>query len=132
MLEIDRLEHYISQRLLNLSPISVYNRKAGDEATFPYLVFKIYDCNYFVRHRKDWVLEIDYWNDSADDTAIIAAAISVKNGRTVGETTYIGLNWSTQDETEGFYRCLIDMEGNIPDQEADMSRYHQKYTLYVD
>lgn len=127
-MEIDRLEYYIGQRLLNLSSIDVYNKKAKDEATFPYLIFKIYDANYIVRHRKDWILEIDYWNDNSDNSCIIDVSIDVKNG--IGE--YVGLNNSTQNETEGFYRCHIDAEGEIPEQESDMSRYHQRYILYVD
>jgi len=128
-MEIDKLEYYIGQRLSQLTDINVYNKKVPDRKDiFPYLVYKFYACNYTVRHRKDWILEIDYWQDSNDDTDILEAAISVKNG--VGE--YVGLNNSTQNETEGFYQCTIDFEGSIPDTEPNISRYNQRFILKVD
>lgn len=133
-MEIDKLEYYISQRLSNLTDIPVYNKKPiiDDDLTFPYLVFHISDCSYLFRHRKDWILEINYWDDSNDDTTIIEESIKVKNGRTVGDTEYIGLNLSMQDETEGFYQCHIEKEMSIIDPEPDISRYYQKYILKVD
>lgn len=134
-LEINRLRYYISQRLLNLTDINIYNMKAPDspeERIFPYLIFRFYSCDYAVRHRKDWILEIDYWNDSNDDSDIIEAAINVKNGRTVDEVEYIGLNNSTQNESEGFYYCNINFESSIPDTEPNMSRYNQRYLVKVD
>lgn len=127
-MEIDKLEYYIGERLKNLTDIQVYNKKTPDNKTFPYLVYKFYACNYTVRHRKDWILEIDYWQDSNDDTDILETAINIKNG--VGE--YVGLNNSTQNETEGFYQCTIDFEGNIPDTEPNISRYNQRFILKVD
>lgn len=131
-MEIDRLEHYIGERLKTLTDIIVYNKKSGDNKIFPYLVYKFYACNYNVRHRKDWILEVDYWQDSNDDTDILEASINVKNGRTVDEVDYIGLNNSTQNEVEGFYQCTIDFEGSIPDTEPNISRYNQRFILKVD
>jgi hypothetical protein len=128
-MEVDRLEYYIGERLKNLTDINVYNKKTPDlENIFPYLVYKLNACNYLVRHRKDWTLEIDYWQDSNDDTDILESASNVKNG--VGEV--VGLNNSSQNETEGFYQCHIDFEGNIPDTEQNISRYNQRFILKVD
>lgn len=127
-MEIDRLKYYIAQRLNELSPINMYDSKPlGD---MPYGVFKFYTCNYAVRHRKDWILEIDYWDDNTDDSTVLSAAIAVKNGDE--EEEIIGLNNSTQDETEGFYQCTIEFEGEIPDTEQNISRYNQRYILKVD
>ena len=131
-MEIDKLEYYIGERLKNLTDIQVYNKKTSDNKVFPYLVYKFYACNYTVRHRKDWILEIDYWQDSNDDTDILEASINVKNGRTVDEVDYVGLNNSTQNETEGFYQCHIDFEGSIPDTEPNISRYNQRYIIKLD
>lgn len=131
-MEIDKLEYYIGERLKTLTDIQVYNKKVPDNKTFPYLVYKFYACNYAVRHRKDWILEIDYWQDSNDDTDILEASITVKNGRTVDEVDYVGLNNSTQNETEGFYQCHIDFEGSIPDTEPNISRYNQRYIIKLD
>lgn len=131
-MEVLTLETYIAQRLTNLSGINVYNRVAPDTATFPYLVFKLNACNYIVRHRKDWILELDFWNDSNDDSSIKQSAIYVKTGRTVGENIYIGLDNSTQSEAEGFYQCHIEFEGTIEDIENDISRYNQRYIIKLD
>lgn len=130
-MEIDKLEYYVGERLKDLTSINVYNKKAPDSPDvniFPYLVYKLNACSYTERHRKDWILELDYWQDSNNDTAILEASINVKNG--VGE--YVGLNNSSQDEAEGFYQCHIDFEGNIPDTEPNISRYNQRYILKVD
>lgn len=128
-MEISKLQYYISQRLLNLTDINVYNRKVPDNATYPYLVFKFESSSHNYSNRKDWILTIDYWNDSNDDTDILEAAENIKNGRTVGDTDYIGLNFSTQNENEGFYKCEIDFEGEIPDIEPNISRFNQRYLI---
>lgn len=127
-MEISRLKYYISQRLLNLTSINVYNGKVPDNASFPYLVFKFFSSSHTVRHRKDWILEIDFWNDSNDDTSILEAAENVKTGN--GEV--IGLDSSTQNESEGFYYANIDFEGEILDTEPNISRFNQRYILKVD
>jgi len=124
-MELDRLEYYISQRLLNLANITVYNTKAASTKVFPYLVFKFTACSHLYNNRADWILEIDYWNDSSDDTTILQAAIDVKKGR----LSFVGLDKSTQDEAEGFYKCDIEFEGKIIDTEPDVSRFNQRYLI---
>jgi predicted metal-binding protein len=127
-MELSDLKTYVKQRLEDLSNINVYDTKAPDNATFPYLVYKFSACNYLVRERKDWILELDFWNDSNNDSEILQAAEYVKNGR----ESYSGMNISTQNESEGFYYCHIDFEGEIEDPEHDITRYNQIYILKVD
>jgi len=131
-MEIDRLKYYIAQRLQELTSIGIYDAKVPNtnDITFPYCVYKLYACNYAVRHRKDWILEIDFWNDSDDDTEILSESIAVKNGDE--DSGVIGLNNSTQDEAEGFYKCEIEFEAEIPETEPGISRYNQRYLLKVD
>ena len=131
-MEIDRLAYYISQRLVSLTDINVYNGKVPDKASYPYLVFKFIASSHNIRHRKDWILELDYWEDSNNISKILTAAINVKNGRIVEDTDYIGLNNSTQCETEGFYYCNIDFEAELPPLEPKMSRYNQRFLVKVD
>jgi hypothetical protein len=132
-MEIDKLVEYVKARIENLTNLTVYNKKSPTtNKVYPNVVFRFYTNSYLVRHRKDWILEIDYWNDTPDDSDIIQAAIDIKNGRTVDEVDYIGLNNSTQDETEGFYKCYIDFESDIPDPEPYISHYHQRYIVQVD
>lgn len=128
-MELIDLRLYIKARLLNLITIEkLYHKKAPDIATPPYIVYKFMPCNYNVRDRKDWQLEIDYWDDGSDDTDIVQQSIYVKNGR----ESYVGLNKSTQTEAEGFYRCEIEFESPIEDLEPNISRFNQRYLLMVD
>ena len=131
-MEIDRLQYYIAQRLLTLTDINVYNKVVPDEANYPYVVFKAITSSHNIRHRKDWILELDYWEDSNDNTAILQAAINIKTGRTVDEVKYIGLDSSTQTEAEGFYYCNIDFEAELPSLEPNVSRYNQRFLIEVD
>lgn len=133
-MNIDRLRYYISQRLLNLTDINVYNKKAEislNVSNFPYVVFILKSATHKDAGRKNWILELDFWNDSDDDSPILAASIDIKDGRTVDEIEYIGLDNSSQDEPEGFYKCDLDFEDDIPVLENDMSRFHQRYILQV-
>jgi hypothetical protein len=132
-MEIDKLVEYMKARIENLTDLTVYNKKSPtSNKVYPNVVFRFSTNSYNVRHRKDWILDIHYWNDSPDDDDIIQASIDIKNGRTVGETEYIGLNNSTQDENEGFYKCYIDFERDIPDPEPNISHYYQRYLVQVD
>ena len=124
-MEIDRLQYYIAQRLSSLTSINVYNSKVPDSATYPYVVFKFVASSNTVRHREDWILELDYWSNSNDDSAILQAAIYIKSGT----DTIIGLNNSTQNETEGFYYCVIDFEAELPTSESNISRYNQRFLI---
>jgi len=127
-MNIDKLKYYIGQRLITLTDINVYNSKVPDDATFPYVVFTFDACSYNTRHRKDWILTLDFWEDSNDETDILASAISIKDGTGL----IVGLNNSTQNEAEGFYQCTIDFEGELPSLEPDVSRYNQRYIIKVD
>jgi hypothetical protein len=131
-MELGKLKEYIKTRLSSLTDIGVYNGNVPETATFPYLVFKFPAANQIVRNRSDKIMEIDYWDDSNDDTDILEAARLVKNGKYSGTTLLVpGLDYSSQSETEGFYQCNLDFEGEIEDQESNISRINQRYILKV-
>lgn len=127
-MELDKLKLYISARLSNLVTIEVTNKIALKKSTYPLLIYKFKPCTYNVRHRKDWILELDFWDNKIDDSDIIQQSIYVKNGR----LSYIGLNNSTQSEEEGFYVCEIEFESPIEEIEPGISRYNQRYLVKVD
>lgn len=120
-MELGKLKEYIAVRLSGLTIIRVYNGMAPINAVFPYLTFKISSASQLVRNRSDKILEIDYWDDTNDDTAILLASNNIKEG----------LDYSWQDEVEGFYQCHLDFEGEIPDTESNISRINQRYILKV-
>lgn len=128
---LSELKLYVKARLVALSGITVYDGEADSEETFPYLCFHFPSTSFQYRNKDDRIMEIDYYNDSNDDTEILAAAEKVKNGTTVGVETVYGLDKSFQDESEGFYRCNIEFEGEIPTQEKNTCRFNQRYLFEV-
>lgn len=125
-MEYDALKIYVSQRLANLATIPVTNKKPITSP--PYIIYKFTACGYNVRHRKDWILELDYWDNKDDDTDIIQQSIYIKNGR----EDYIGLNNSMQNEDDGFYISTIEFESPIIEIESGISHYNQRFLLKVD
>lgn len=125
-MEYDALKIYVSQRLANLATIPVTNKKPITSP--PYIIYKFTACSYNVRHRKDWILELDYWDDRDDDTDIIQQSIYIKNGR----DSNIGLNNSMQNESDGFYVSTIEFESSITEIESGISHYNQRFLLKVD
>ena len=132
-MDLDKLKYYVSERLENLSGIKVYNLDADDNPTFPYLVYKFMSSSEFVRNRMDWILEIDYWNNTHDDAEILEAMNKVKNGvyDEAGELLVPGLDYSYQSEDEGFYHCYEEFQAEIPVEESNMSRLNQRFVLKV-
>lgn len=126
---LTKLKYYIKQRLEEISGINVYEGNAPDNAVFPYLVFKFPSAsNAFRVTRTDRIMEIDYWNDNNDDTSVLAASEIVRNGD--GDQK-IGLDFSRQNEAEGFYKCYWDWEGEIPDPDKEIYHFQQRYILQV-
>lgn len=134
MMNIENLKYYISVRLKALTNIKVYDAKAESGATFPYLVFKLTGSNFLERRRVDRYLEIDYWNNTNDDTEILAAAEAVKYGKfdVDGVTLLVpGLDYSFQNELDGFYSCYIEKDNEIEDPERNIIRWYQRYHLKI-
>lgn len=131
-MELVNLKPYIKSRLESLVNIDVYEENPYGVATFPYLVFKIPSGTPIIDNRIDRILEIDYWSNSFDNSAVLEAAGVVKKGKYVDdELTVIGFDGSFQYETEGFYRSYLDFEGEIPDTEQNIYRINQRYILLV-
>lgn len=126
------LKTYIKSRLESLVDIDVYEENQYGISPFPYLVFKIPSGNPVIDIRIDRVLEIDYWDNSLDSSAVKEAAELVKKGVYVdGELTIPGFDYTYQCEAEGFYRSYLEFEGEIPDTEQNIYRINQRYILIV-
>lgn len=131
-MDFSDLKAYIKSRLESLVDIDVYDGNPACVYPFPYLNFKIPSGTPIIDTRIDRILEIDFWDNSLDSSAIYAAAELVKKGIYVnGELTVIGFDGSWQCEVEGFYRSYLDFEGEIPDPEQNISRLNQRYILMV-
>lgn len=133
-MKLEKLKYYIGQRLENLvqDGFVVFNGKASLKQSCPYLTYK-FPSNTPIETMKKWILEIDFWDDTNNDLSILEASENVKNGKynDEGELLYQGLDFSFQNETEGFYKCYLDFEGEIEDTEKNISRINQRYILDV-
>lgn len=127
-MELDELEYYIGKRLESLTTFNVYNTNAPSDATPPYLLYTIDSCNYRERARKDWLLNLEFWDYKLDNSDLIDESKNVKNG----VDPIVGLDRSTQVEVEGFYTCIIDFESIVPVPEHGITRYDQRYVVKVD
>jgi hypothetical protein len=130
--ELIDLKSYIKTRLESLVDIDVYDGNPYGVSPFPYLVFNFPSSTPKTGNRMDRILEIDYWDNSLDETSILEVARTVKIGKYVnGVLTIAGFDYGWQDETEGFYHSYIDFEGEIPDTEQNIYRINQRYILKV-
>lgn len=113
--------------------MGVYDGKAGNNATFPYLVFKFPSSSNPARKQTERILEVDYWDNTNDDSNVLNAADIVRNGKYIDNVlTIIGLDHSSENDSTGFYRCYWEFEGEIPDTKTYISRINQRYVLKVD
>jgi hypothetical protein len=129
---LKELKECVYTRLKILSGITVFDGKAPEDAVFPYLVYKLTSSNHNFRNRTDRVLDIDYWDNSNDDTALLTASDYVRKGRTIDGVQHFGLDYSWQTDTNGFFRSYVDFEGEIPEPSPGMSRMQQRYIINVD
>jgi hypothetical protein len=121
--ELIKLKKYVYDRLKALTSITVYDGKIpqnADDIVFPYLVYKI-PSGTPDENKILYICEIDYWNNTNDDSGILNAGNSVK----AGFDNY----WENQ--TDGFYTSNLDFEGEIEDTNNNISRFNQRYILKV-
>jgi hypothetical protein len=118
---LKELKTIINTRLNDIVSIGVHDGKASNDASFPYLIFKFPSASYTVRTREDRIMEIDYWDNTNDDSDILDASDAVKQA----------LNYGWQSETQGFLRAFIEFEGEIPDPDTDISRIQQRFEIKV-
>jgi hypothetical protein len=117
----DKLKQYANARIDELISIDLYSKLAPEDATFPYVVTNLSSSSNEIRNRTDWIIDIDFWDNTNNSSIIIAQADLVK----------AGFNYYWQSETEGFYQSHIVFEGEIPTSIPNMSRIQQRYLLKV-
>jgi hypothetical protein len=118
-MELLKLKEYIYARL-NECGIQVYSLRVPLNGIYPCIVFS-FPSSSMEGNREDKILELNFWDDSSDDSNILIASEYIKSA----------LNYTWQSEIEGFYQCYLDFEGEIPDTESNISRIQQRYLLKV-
>lgn len=117
----DKLKQYANSRIDELISINLYSKLAPETATFPYVVTNLSSSSNEIRNRTDWIIDVDFWDNTNNSSIIIAQSDLVK----------AGFNYYWQSETEGFYQSHIIFEGEIPTGTPNMSRIQQRYLLKV-
>jgi len=116
------LKTRIKSRLDGLTTIQVYDAEVPSlDGVYPCVTYYFPGSVSTVRLRDDVTLELNFWNDSNDDSDILTAAAAVK----------AGLNYSYESQAEGFYHCYLEFQGEIPSGESDVCRIQQRYILKV-
>lgn len=118
-MELLKLKEYIYTRL-NQCDIPVYSLRVPLNGSYPCVIY-LFPSSNMTGMREDRILELNFWNNSNDDTLILEASEYLKTA----------LNYSWQSEVEGFYQCHLDFEGEIPDTESNITRIQQRYLLKV-
>lgn len=119
--EFKKLKEYVYTRLNTCTTLNIYNGIVPVNTNYPYLLFSFSSSSMTVRNRTDYILEIDYWNNSNDDTVILEESEKVKQS----------FNYGWQSESDGFFQSHIEFEAEIPTDNINMSRINQRYLLKV-
>lgn len=124
LVTFDKLKQYANARIDELISIVVYSKLAPEDPaalTFPHCITNFSSSSNEVRNRSDWIMELDFWDNTNDSSAIIAAADLVK----------AGFDYYWQSESEGYYQSHIIFNAEIPTGVQNLSRIQQRYLLKV-
>lgn len=122
-MELINLKKCIYARLDALTTITVYDGQLpinDDDITFPYVIYKLTGST-IEENRYNYICELNYWNNSNDDSSILEAANDIKQG----------FNHYWETSTDGFYTSDIDFEAQLDDVDKNISRINQRYILKV-
>jgi hypothetical protein len=119
--DLNKLKIYIVRRIKTLTSIGVYSGFVPSGTSFPYLAIKFPSSSIKTSKRIDRILEIDYWDNTSNDTAILAASEAVKKG----------LDYMWCSEADGFFQCILEFEGEMPPETSSESHINQRYLVKV-
>lgn len=115
------LKKLFGDRVNALTTLSVNSKTANVNQTYPFLDFIFESTSFPYGNLEHKIVTVDYWDNKKDSSTITAQADLIK----------AGLNWYWYSGAEGFYRSEIIFEGEIIDENPNISRYQQRYLLKV-
>jgi hypothetical protein len=116
-MDFSELKKAVYNRINTLLTQNVYVKQAPENASYPYAVIKFPSSSKGVLWKQDWIIEIDFWDDTNDSTTVMTMSNAVKEG--------FDAYWA--DETNINYRTYLDFEGEFPTDIPGMSRINQRY-----
>lgn len=115
-MELKTLKEHIYDLLLAESEITVYSVKAPINAVYPCCVYAFTSIIDKTDMQDKRILEIDYWDDTGNDDAILNASDAVR--------VALDYYWSSN-----LIRAFLDWESEIPDPEPNIVRISQRYLI---
>jgi hypothetical protein len=115
-MELKTLKEHIYNLLLEVSGITVYSTKAPTNAIYPCCVYAFTGMIDKTDMQDKRILEIDYWNDTGNDDAILDASNAVREA--------LDFYWDSS-----LIRAFLDWESEIPDPERNITRISQRYLV---
>lgn len=117
-MELDELKKAVYNRINALLTQSVYTKQAPEGAVYPYAVITFPSSSSPLLWKQDWIIEIDYWDDTNDSSTVTAMSHTVKTG-------FQGYWYSSTDVA---FRTYLDFEGEFPTDLPELSRINQRYS----
>lgn len=119
-MDFDKLKKAVYARINTLLTQTVYTNQAAANATYPYCVIKFPSSSSALLWKQDWIIELDFWDDTADSSTITAMSNTVKEGFN---------GYWTDGTTEGVsFRTYLDFEAQLPTDLPELSRINQRYS----
>lgn len=116
-MDFDLLKKAVKARIEALVTQEVYKDEAEDNATYPYIIIKYPSSSNPFLWKQDWIIELDFWDNTSDDEVITSMSNTVKEG----------FNGYWQSSTGIAFRTYLDFEGEFPTDIPNMSRINQRY-----
>jgi hypothetical protein len=116
-MDFKELKKAVRNRIDSLLTQNVYTKQAPEKAIFPYAVIKFPSSSKDVLWKQDWIIEIDFWDNTNDSSIVMEMSNNVKEG--------FDAYWA--DEKNINYRTYLEFEGEFPTEIPEMSRINQRY-----
>lgn len=120
-MEFKYLKKYVGNRIDGAVSIDVFSKLNYIEGPYPCAVFSFPSSSNEIRLRSDYILEIDFWDNTINSITISEQAELLK--------TEFNYGWESQ--AEGYYQSHIIFMGEIPTGKPELSRIQQRYLLKV-
>jgi len=125
MIAFGNLKKYIASRIDVVVLSDVFTNKSPANNFTNYIVITFPSSSFDNIIQENWMVQIDFWKksdvDNVDSTDI---QLDVENVKSC-------LNNSYDTQIDGFYRCYIEFESEIPDPDPSVYHYQQRYQVKV-
>lgn len=116
-MDLDKLKTNVFNRIDALLTQNVYTKQAPENASYPYAIITYPSSSNPLLWKQDWMIEIDYYDNSNDSSTVVSMSNTVKSGMQ-------GYYFSDSNIS---FRTYLDFEGEFPTEKPELSRINQRY-----